>query len=192
MAAVQTSAPVNEPVCLDAAKAHLKVDHADEDALIANLIESARITVENITGLILITQSWSIFFDAWPGVGQIELPVAPVQSVSALNIFSDDDIAAPIDPAGYYVDIISRPARIVLRTSAVRPSPGRIANGIGIDLVCGYGANDDAVPEALRQAILQLTAHWFDNRTTIEFGTVPHPVPLGVSALLSAYRSVRL
>ncbi len=192
MAAQLTSPPANEPVCLQDAKSHLKVDHNDEDRLIANLVIAARSTLEDMTGLSLISQNWSVFLDAWPCSRQIELPVWPVQSVSAISVYDEADTAVTVDPAQYVVDLVSRPARIVLKRGIAFAQPSRIANGIQVDLTAGHGVNEDAVPEALRQAVLHLVAHWYDNRSSIQFGTVPHSIPLGVSALVSPFRRVRL
>ena len=42
--------------------------------------------------------------------------------------------------------------------------PARLAAGIELDVTVGYGDAAVDVPEALRQAICLLTAHWYENR----------------------------
>ncbi len=192
MAAQLTGAPAVEPVCLADAKEHLKVDHLDEDHLIVGLLAAARQSIEGMTGLALITQAWSVFFDAWPDSGVIELPIAPVQSVSSVTVFDGDGTPNVVDPSSYTADLISRPSRVVLRPGSGEPSPGRAANGIAVDLIAGYAADGDGVPEALRLAILRLAGHWYDNRHAIQFGAPAVQVPLGVTALLAPYRRARL
>jgi len=69
--------PAAEPVTLADAKAHLKVDSTDDDALIASLITAARARAEWHTGRALVTQSWTLWLDAWPQRGIIEIDVRP-------------------------------------------------------------------------------------------------------------------
>lgn len=57
MALVMTSGPAVEPVSLSEAKAHLRVSDANEDVLIGSLILTARVTVEQLASVALITQS---------------------------------------------------------------------------------------------------------------------------------------
>ena len=52
-----TTPPAVEPVSVETAKAWLRVSHFEDDALIADLIGSAREHVETRIGLALITQS---------------------------------------------------------------------------------------------------------------------------------------
>ncbi len=61
MALVLTTAPAAEPISLAEAKAHLRIDADDEDALLTALIAAARMFVERTLGVALITQSWSYF-----------------------------------------------------------------------------------------------------------------------------------
>lgn len=181
-------APASEPVSLAEAKAHLRIAHADDDALVASLITAARRVVEARTGLCLISQQWLCLRDGWPEDGVIELPVAPLIGVEEIGVFGEDDEKAVIEPAHYIVDAASRPPRVLLRGSRLWPRPGRVVNGIGTRVMAGFGPNGAEVPQPLRRAVLLLVAHFFAQRGEETGGGLP--VSLG--ALLAPYRRVRL
>ncbi|MBW8067975.1 MAG: hypothetical protein GJU73_11120, partial [Ferrovum sp.] len=61
------SGPGVEPVSLLEAKAHLRVDIPDDDALITALIVAARMHAETVTRRALIAQSWKLVLDSFPG-----------------------------------------------------------------------------------------------------------------------------
>ena len=188
MPSILITPPAAEPISLAEAKAHLRAVHADEDQLIGTLINSARRIVEARSGLLLIQQTWKCYLDDWPETGIIDLPLSPVQAIADLAVYGEDDIAALIDPAHYFADTLSRPARLVMRGSRAWARPGRAANGIAITLTVGFGAAASAVPAPLRQAILILVAHWFEHRGNAN----PPPLPLTLDALIRPYRGVRL
>ena len=52
-----TGAPAQEPVTLAEAKASLRITNTDEDALVTQYLEDARIYAERITGRKFITQT---------------------------------------------------------------------------------------------------------------------------------------
>ncbi len=190
MVHVLTAAPAAEPVSLAEAKAHLRVDSSDEDALMSSLIVAARMLVERTLGLALITQGWSLYLDAWPHACCIALPLSPVQAVSAITLHDPDGGTSVLDPEDYSVDLLSEPARIVL-TAAV-PSTGlRPFNGFEVAFVAGFGDAGD-VPQPIRQALLLMVAHWFERREPVELGSGPQGVPAIAAGLLQAYRRVRL
>ena len=191
MPAILLTPPAIEPVSLVEAKAHLKVEVSDDDSLIDGLITTARQHIECQTGKALIDQTWAIYLDDWGG-NEIVLPVEPVSAVNAIRTYSEDDSAPLIGPEHYYTDTVSSPARIVLRGSRVWQRPGRIANGIEIELVAGYGPAGNDVPASLRQAILLLVAHWYENREGASYGNVAHRLPLGIDRLIRPYCPVRL
>ncbi len=192
MTAVLITGPAAEPVSLDEAKAHLRVDNTDEDLLIASLITTARLHLEVETRRVFMTQTWSLVFDDWPDARFVELFVAPLQSIDSVTVFDDADTATLIDPALYFASLDTLPPRLVLRGSGSWPHPGRSANGIDIRVTAGYGPAPADVPQPLRQAILLAVAHWFEHRELVVFGSSSVPVPQSVAALVQPYRQVRL
>jgi uncharacterized phiE125 gp8 family phage protein len=188
MPLILTTPPATEPVTLAEAKAHLRITHADDDAVISTLIKTARQQLETRTGVGFITQAWSLFLDDWPETGEIRIPIAPVLDVTDIRVWSDADVSSTIDPAHYLEDRASKPPRIVLRGSRSWVRPGRIANGIEVQLSVGYGAGPASVPEPLRQAILELAAHWFASRGD----EAAQGEPLAIAQLIAPYREVRL
>jgi uncharacterized phiE125 gp8 family phage protein len=61
-----TTAPAGEPVTVAEAKAHLRVDIADDDALIGMLIVAARLGAENVCRRAFVTQAWDLYLDSFP------------------------------------------------------------------------------------------------------------------------------
>jgi uncharacterized phiE125 gp8 family phage protein len=188
MPSILTSPPALEPVSLAEAKAHLRLAHADEDTVISTLIVAARRHVEAQTALKLVSQGWSHFRDDWPEDGEVTLPLYPLLAVGDVKTWSDEGVSAVVDPAHYYANTASRPPRILLRGSRVWARPGRIGNGIEIAVTAGFGTTAASVPEDIREAILQLVAHWYGNRGEIR----EENMPLTVITVMQRYREVRL
>jgi uncharacterized phiE125 gp8 family phage protein len=179
--------PAIEPVSLDDAKAHLKVDITDDDALIGNLIAAARARAEWHTGRALVTQSWKLWLDQWPCNGIIEIPLPPLQSVVSVTAYALDDSATVLDAATYQVDAVSAPARLNLKPNASPPVALRRINAIAIAFTAGYGDAGSDVPAPVREAILKLAANFYVNR-----GDATAVTPTEALALLAPYRMVSL
>lgn len=191
MALVLTSGPAVEPVPVSEAKAHLRIDGSAEDVLISSLVLTARLHVEAALGLALINQTWMLVLDQWPASGIVDIPIAPLTAVTAVRVKNAAGVATLIPATGYLVDIASKPPRLVWNTAAP-PAPGRIANGIEIDLSAGFGATAASVPAPLKHAVLMLTAHWYEHRDPIEIGSSAARIPDAVSDLIQPFRKIRL
>lgn len=190
MALVLTGAPALEPVTVSEAKAHLRVDGTIEDTLIGSLILTSRLHIEAALGLALISQGWRLKLDRWPKAGAVELPLGPVQAVTAVRVLDGAGVAQTVPPESYVADVAGNPARVVARGGW--PAPGQPANGVEIDFRAGFGATADDVPAPVRQALLLLVAHWYEHRDPIEVGSKDAAIPPAVSNLLQPYRAVRL
>lgn len=71
-------APVEEPVTLQEAKDHLRVDSDDEDLHITRLIKAARVDCENYQNRSYMPQTWELWQDAFPDKDDIVLPRPPL------------------------------------------------------------------------------------------------------------------
>ena len=181
-----TTPPAVEPVSLAEAKAHLKIDTTDEDALIAALIAAARARAEWHTGRALITQAWTLFLDCWPA-DAIEIPLPPLQGVTAVTAYARDDSAHVLDASLYTLDTASAPARLALKPGVPPPTNLRRLNAIAVAFTAGYGPSAGDVPQLLKEAILELVAFLYENR-----GEAPAELPLVCLALLAPFRILKL
>lgn len=178
--------PASEPVTLAEAKAHLRVDLSDDDAMIARLTGAAREWVENATGRALMTQNWRMTLDAWPEGDAVALIRPPVQAVTAVRTFGANGAAAVWAGTNYAMSFGAEPQRL-LRLASAWPAPGRAQSGIEIDVTCGYGALTSDVPAALRQAVLLKLAQLYERR-----GEDAGETPEAVWPLIAPFRTVRL
>jgi len=192
MTLVMTSGPDLEPISVAEAKAHLRIDGSEEDALIASLIITSRLHIEAALGLALIAQTWSYFIDRWPRSRAVVLPLKPIQSVSQVRAWAADGTSQALPATSYLLDGMGSPPRLVWHGASTAPVPGRIVNGIEIGLEAGYGEAAADVPAPLRQALLLLVAHWYEYRGPVEIGAADIEIPHMASALLAPYRGRHL
>ena len=69
MRLVLITPPAVEPVTLDEAKLHARVEYPDQDALVTSLIVAARRYCETCLRAALITQQWVLMLDSFPSAG---------------------------------------------------------------------------------------------------------------------------
>lgn len=184
MSSILLNAPAVEPLSLAEAKAFLRVDTADDDALIAALIAAARLHVETRTGLALVTQRWRMVLDRWPDNGRIAVRPAPLVALSAARVLDFDGEVRALDTQAFVPDPGDSTLSFMPRSL---PVPTRLAAGIELDVSLGFGEAASDVPEPLRQAIRLLTAYWYENRGAVA-GGASSPPPRDAAALIALYR----
>jgi hypothetical protein len=127
-----------EPVSVATAKAYMKVNFTDDDALIESLIKNARIWLENYTGKSYGTRSIKLTIEMTAGEWY-DLP-GPVQSVDSITSVEYGDC----------------PANTLLGSQIRVYSHGIYA----IFLTYGF----TTIPEDAKNDILSITAYTYQNR----------------------------
>jgi uncharacterized phiE125 gp8 family phage protein len=182
--------PTAEPVTTADLKNHALIDGSDQDATIPLYISAARRKVESMTNRALMTQTWDLWFAAFPREDRIRLPHSPVQSLTYFRYFDTADNQLTVDSTTYDFRGESEPAEIVLRYARIWPTTVlRPSSGVQVRAVCGY-ASADLVPEPLRLAILMLTAHFYENKLPVEKGMgglTTVEIPFTVKGLVADY-----
>lgn len=154
------AAVVTEPVSLETAKAFLRVDGTQDDAVISLLISAAREKGESISRLAFLTQTVELVLDAWPEDLTLRLRRAPLQSVTSVTYLEKEGVQATW--TDYQVDARSAVGTV---TFGSVPSATLYPTGaIKITYVAGYGDTATSVPSNLQMALLMLIAYWYENR----------------------------
>lgn len=188
MALKRTVEPACHPVTLAQAKAQCRVDGSDEDAVFTGLIGAATSWVERKIGRSLITQEWRYTRDSFPRY-LLCLPMPPLQADASEDVtityYDTNGTSTTLDDAEYTVDADSEPARIEPETSW--PATEERIAAVTVTYTAGYGNSPEDVPMPIRQAILLLVGHWYQNREDVVTGTITGQLENSVDALLAAY-----
>lgn len=190
---VQTVAPAALPVTLAEAKAHLRVDHSDEDALIGTLLQAAVDHLDGYSGVLgrcLINQTWRVDFWTWQPA--FRLPFPDVSSISSV-VYSDVDNAEQTVSESLY-ELIEDAQGALVKTLDDFTDPTLYddrSDAVRITFVAGYGDDAADVPSAIKAAILLMVGHWYQHREAVTAGST-ETLPMAVEALITPYRRVGL
>lgn len=174
--------PATEPVSLDEAKAHLRVDGTEDDVYILALITAARERIEDWLDRVLIQQTLVYVCGRWPQGNEIVLPGGKILSVASITY--KDTAGVEHQFTDFLPDTESVPGRIVLAYGKSWPGDAlHPLNPIRIEYQAGYGATSEDVPQKIKQAILLLVGHLYEHREETT-GEKLDRLPFGVTALV--------
>ena len=186
----QTSFPqVTNLISLADAKAHLRVEHGDDDTLITTYMEAARDMVERYTGVTLdSTTKFSMYADHLHEFTNIHLgPNVRVDSDRSQSIgvtyVSDAGRRVVLDVTTYELDGVSYPAR--LRITDMPDDVDDIVNAWRIDLEAGH--TQSTLPSALIAAMLLIIGHLYENRQDVSTMRT-YELPVASRHLMNPFR----
>lgn len=184
MGLVRESGPSSEPVTLAEAKLHLRVDGADEDALIGVFITAARESAEQELGRSIIATTWALTLDAFPT--SIRLPMPRATAVTRIDYLDADGVAQVMNPVGYQLIAASEfEAWIEPAYGYAWPATRQQPEAVKVTYVAGW-TNAAAVPAAIKSWMLLAIGDMYANRErSAEKPAVPHGF---VAGLLDPYR----
>jgi uncharacterized phiE125 gp8 family phage protein len=190
--------PASEPLTLQEAKDHLRLDGDDENPLVSAYLTAAREWAEEATRRQFVPATLRFALDEFPRChtkyrrhGQPEfdrhailLPSPPLVSVSSINYVDAAGVTQLLSPADYQVDAYSTPGRVAPAFAKSWPIARRQMNAVTITIVAGYAA----VPERAKSLIRLLLSHQYENREPVVVGTIASELPMAVSSLVSLLR----
>jgi uncharacterized phiE125 gp8 family phage protein len=188
MGYVRTSDAATEPITLTELKAHLRVDHTDEDTLITSLITAARNIAEDYCERSFITQTWKLYMNDWPTEG-IRLPRGKVISVTTVKYSATTALDTTVSSSDYHTSLETDEAEI-RSIDGWDATETDIPNSIEITYVAGYGAAS-TVPQAIKSAVLMIASDLYEYRKSNSDRTVNRVGYLGKEAwmfLLDMYK----
>lgn len=183
--------PAVEPITVEEAASYLRVDFPDDDGVIANLIAAARMYAENVMHRALATQTLRVIETITrPTGGEIS---GPISRGPNWYQYQEQLGANPFGAAMFYFDLPQPPiqsvSKIETRTTVWDPwvtfgglvtldevpEPARLyfqvpvtANQWRFTYTCGYDPDTTkgsyALPQDIRQCLLELIAFWYDHR----------------------------
>lgn len=153
-------APQAQPISRDDVKAALRIDHADDDALIDQLIAAAIARLEGsgktrdgYLGQALITQTWRLETFAPNKVGILPIDYGPIQSVTSVETMLNG--AYSTWPAAAY-RLAQRDGRgaIVPNYGYAWPLRDLREDAIRVTFVAGFGDAPADVPAHICRALI--------------------------------------
>ena len=165
-------------------KSWLGISRPNEDALLADLLQTGLAMCEAFTGQAPLSQ---LIEEQLPTrAGKTVLRSRPAQSLSALELTAQDGSRTSIDPSQYEVEISPDGC---LSITLLQDQQGR-----SVTASARVGMSDDwaGVPAPLKQGIIRLCAHYYRDRDRPGAPDQASTPPTIVSALWRPYQALRL
>lgn len=174
MMAIEILPPSVSSVSLAEVKEFLRIDHADEDALLAGFVRSATELAEAFTGQKLLARDFTERQPAQPI--WLRLSAGPVVSIDGI-----DASGSALPGAAYETDIdLSGDGwiRVIATTDKY----------VTVRYRAGMASDWNGIPEALRLGIIRLVSHFYAYRDAAE----SVGAPAAVAALWRPWRRIRV
>lgn len=173
-----------EPITLDQALEHVRVDSQDDLDYISALIPVAREYVEEVTGRVMKARTMLACFESWgvasPDVfGRIPLDGSPLLSVQSVKYYLPDATELTTMATTEYRVITTRTPGVV-QIYGDFPSVDDRPDAIQIAYTCGY---DCGAPPTLLHAVKLLITHLYEHRVPVSFAAT-HEIPYSLKTLI--------
>jgi uncharacterized phiE125 gp8 family phage protein len=175
------------PVSVADVRDHLRIDHTDEDELLASYVRAATSWAEGVLGLSLmprtLRQTRPCFGD------RMELASGPVSAVSSIGYRDLDGADQVLDPSGYLAILDEVVPYVCLAPGQSWPGTQVHPQAVTITYVAGH-ASAGAISQDIRQAILLVVGQFYEFREPIVAGAGLAKVPMAAEALLQPHRVI--
>lgn len=158
-----------------------------QDGLLAGHLRAAMAVIEGRIGKVLIARRFRLGLTMWRGDAAQALPVAPVTALVEVALV-DGEGARVVLPAGTFRLVADAHRPKLAARSGVLPA---VPSGGAVEVLFEAGFGDwAAVPADLKQAVLLLSAEFYETR--IDDGRQRSGLPMMVQSLIERWRIVRV
>jgi uncharacterized phiE125 gp8 family phage protein len=163
-----------EPLTLEEAKLHLRVENAEDDALIGTLISAAREAAETFLGRVIPERQFEIVLDGYPET-PYRFPFLPVKAVVSIVCVLEDETEVGLTEGTFR---LASGDRLVVDTWP--EGTPRTYDAVTITVTAGT----ETVPARWKQAMLLVIGHWYEHRESVNVGNIVNELPQGFEMLL--------
>lgn len=193
-----TGGPDRDPVTLEELKDNSNITGTVDDEMLAALIQAATDHTEELLGRVLVPRTIDFKCDGFPAWDEhpIVLPHPPLISITSVRYYDSADTLQTWDASKYEIDAAPAYNGLLFPVKGEAwPATRQFRDSVLIEYIAGYDPlsttnNADRVPRPIKQAILMLASHLYENREATTIGTnfFAQTMPMGYLALLANYR----
>ncbi len=132
--------PAEEPITLDEARLHLRLDGTDEDKYVQALVAAARIHMETALRRRLIATGLRLSLSRFPA--EIRIPYPPLLAAPTITYIDADGATQTLTSAAdeYQINDRTAPARIIPPYAGAWPVTRSVPNAVTLSYTAGLGA----------------------------------------------------
>lgn len=163
----------------------------EDDTWLANAASVARRLVEaSITGGYAVRlQTKTLCLNKFPSSedGEIEIPYPPFNALSTITYYDGNNSSTGLASSNYRLidPKDGNRAKLYPPIDGVWPETKTRQDAVSITYTCGSTCSTD-VPPTVKQAVLMLVDHWYENRGVILIGTISKEIEFGLQSLLAS------
>jgi uncharacterized phiE125 gp8 family phage protein len=171
------------PAPLNDIKKHLRIEHGDDDALLASLWDAALLKLENLTRRVITPRPIEIVLDAFTTPVLLNhSPIIAVDQVAYRDTAGDWQVLAE-----WVLDDRELPIKVRPAQGTNWPATHSALMSVKITVTAGY----TPLPADLLRAALILTGTWYEHREALS-ETALNRVPMTVDYLIAGHKLPRL
>jgi uncharacterized phiE125 gp8 family phage protein len=175
MAVAAVDQPLVEPISLEDAKRHLRLEGVldDEDSQIQMMITAARRMAEGKLNRTIVQRELAVSFDGWGC--KMRLPKPPFLELLGVDYLDSEGMSQSMPVDSYYLLEGREPVEVAFVGGAPLPALASRRQPITVRYIAGYP--EGQVPEDLRSWMLMQIGSLYAHRESVIAGVSVAPLP---------------